>query len=173
MWLTLLIILSIILGVFLYALLAPVVLDINTKQNLYRVRFHWLAWGRIYFVGFEPWMEVKVAWWHKQFNLLEMPKSREKKTEKPAEKPVVKKKKRQKIKWATVKALLRSFKVEKFSWHLDTGDYALNGQLYPIFWWYAYKSGHDVGVNFEDDNSLELTVKNSGWRLLLAFIKSK
>lgn len=172
MWIALLIILSILLGIFLYVLFAPVVLEIDTILGLYRVRFHWLAWGRIYFIGLEPWVEIKVAWWHKQFSLLELPKSRQKKEEKSVAKNI-KKKKKFTMKWATIKALFRSFKVEKFSWHLDTGDYALNGMLYPLFWWYGYKSGHNVAINFVANNSLVLTIKNTGWRVIKAFLTKK
>lgn len=171
MWIALLIILSILLGIAMYVLFAPVVLEIDTTQNLYRLRFHWLAWGRVYFMGYEPWAEVKVGWWHKQFNLLDMPKGTEKKEERPSVKKPTKK--RPKIKWDSVKALLRSFKVEKFSWSLDTGDFALNGQLYPIFWWFAFKSGYNTQINFVGENYLVLTVKNTGWRVMKAFITNK
>lgn len=73
------------------------------------------------------------------------------------------------ISFRKFRKLISSFKVEKFSWKLDTGDYYYNGLLYPL----AFASGYGqkkVEVNFRGENELELVVENRLFRVIRAII---
>lgn len=177
MWIALLTILLLFAATALYLLLVPVILEVDTRNGLYRLRIHWLVWGRMYFIDMEPWVEVKIAWWIRRYNLLEILKERggQKEEKEPLakqkiEKGKVKSKRSYKVNWHQLLAVLRSFKVEEFSWALDTHDYALNAKLYPILWAFGFKTGHNVRVNFQGENYLVLTIKNKVWRVIKAFL---
>ena len=172
MWIALLILLAILLGVIIYVLVAPVVIEIDTVNNLYRVRFFRFAYGRFYFNGIDPWIEVEIAWWHKKYNLLTALKNLPADNPKPLPESTEEDKGARTIPWRKLIAIIRSFEVEKFSWHLDTDDFALNGELYGLFACYKYTFGHDVTINFAGDNYLALTIKNSAWRVLKALLKT-
>ena len=172
MWIALLILLAILFGVVIYVLVAPVVIEIDTVNNLYRVRFFRFAHGRFYFNGIDPWIEVEIAWWHKKYNLLTALKNLPTNNPKPLPESTEEDKGARTIPWRKLIAIIRSFEVEKFSWHLDTGDFALNGELYGLFACYKYTFGHDVTINFAGDNYLALTIKNSAWRVLKALVKT-
>jgi hypothetical protein len=115
---------------------------------------------------------VEIAWWHKKYNLLTALKNLPTNNPKPLPESTEENKGARTIPWRKLIAIIRSFKVEKFSWHLDTGDFALNGELYGLFACYKYTFGHDVTINFAGDNYLALTIKNSAWRVLKALLKT-
>lgn len=172
MWMVPLILFTILFGAVIYVLTAPVVIEIDTINNLYRIRFFRFAKGRFYFNGIDPWVEIKIAWWHKKYNLLTALKNLPTDNPKPLPESTEENKGMRTIPWRKLITIIRSFKVEKFSWHLDTGDFALNGELYGLFACYKYTFGHDVTINFAGDNYLALTVKNSAWRVLKALLKT-
>jgi hypothetical protein len=172
MWIALFILLTVLFSTIIYVLVAPVVIEIDTLNNLYRLRFFRIAHGRFYFNGIDPWVEIKIAWWHKKYNLLTALKNIPTDSPKTIVESPEKNTEGRSIPWRKLLPILRSFKVEKFSWHLDTGDFALNGELYGLFGWYRYTWGHDVTINFNGNNYLALTVKNSAWRVLRAILKT-
>ncbi|UPT68904.1 MAG: hypothetical protein M0D57_09890 [Sphingobacteriales bacterium JAD_PAG50586_3] len=141
-------------------------------KQLIQDTFFGFARGRFYFNGLDPRVEVKIAWWHKEYDLITALKNIPTDSPEPLAETTEKTTNERTVPWRKVLAIIRSFKVEKFSWHLDTGDFALNGELYGLFAWYRYTWGHDVTINFTGDNYLLLTVKNSAWRVLKTILKT-
>ncbi|MFX0557888.1 hypothetical protein ACOCEA_13900 [Maribacter sp. CXY002] len=65
--------------------------------------------------------------------------------------------------------MLRSFKVKEFLLFLDTGNYMLNAQLYPIF--FVLNQHYGVfNINFEGKNQLVLQLHNRPIYILKSLI---
>ena len=149
-------------GILLYLLFAPLVIEINTHNGVYRVGLYGL-WGRIYLVDAEIWVEVKIARWKRDINVFNFPTALSLKDGFMVNEGEGKSKKKApfKPKWKILKELLKSFKIVKLSWTLDTDDYVLNAQLYPLFYMASNVSSHNISVNFQGENGLILIVKNN------------
>ena len=76
---------------------------------------------------------------------------------------------KRKMQFGKVLRLLRTFKVERLSLDLDTGDYTLNAKLYPVFMLLDRHVG-SFHINFQDHNRLVLDVRNRPYRILKSFI---
>jgi hypothetical protein len=67
-----------------------------------------------------------------------------------------------------VVALLRTFRVRRLHVAVDTGNYVYNAQFFPVA--YALQRwGWDVGINWWDQNEIQLEVENRFSRLLWAW----
>lgn len=71
----------------------------------------------------------------------------------------------------TVKQLIYSFKVNRLSIHIDSGNMALNGLLFPVFYHLGHRIGKDISVNFTGENRIILQIENNIARLAWAFFK--
>lgn len=69
------------------------------------------------------------------------------------------------------KELLRTFRVRRFRWVMDTGDPLWNAWLYPAFH-LLQRHGHDVSISFIGRNELQLDVSNNLYRLLKTVLLS-
>lgn len=74
-----------------------------------------------------------------------------------------------KIRLGKLLRVLKTFKVQRFSVDMDTGDYTLNAKLYPIFMFLDRRVG-SFHINFHDCNRLVLDVRNRPYRILKSFI---
>lgn len=166
-------ILAVLAGIVLCLLFAPVVIEINTHNGLYRIGLYGL-WGRIYLVDAEIWVELKFARWKKDINIFNLPTTLSLKEGFMVNEGEGEGKKKQpfKPKWKILKELLKSFKIVKLSWTLDTDDYVLNAQLYPLFYLTKNFTNHNISINFQGENGLVLIVKNNAWRVLKAILKT-
>lgn len=164
-------ILAVLVGIVLGLLFAPVVIEINTHNDMYRVGLYGL-WGRIYLVDAEIWVELKFARWKRSINIFNLPTTLSLKEGFMVNDGEGKNKEPFKPKWKILKELLKSFKIVKLSWTLDTDDYVLNAQLYPLFYLTKNFTSYNVSINFQGENGLVLIVKNNAWRVLKAIIKT-
>lgn len=65
--------------------------------------------------------------------------------------------------------MLKSFKVKRFLFDIDTGDCILNAKLYPLFAMLNYHMG-GFSVNFEGRNRVELHIYSRPIYLIKSFI---
>ena len=65
--------------------------------------------------------------------------------------------------------MLKSFKVKRFLFDIDTGDYILNAKLYPLFAMLNYHFGGFI-VNFEGRNRVELHIYSRPIYLIKSFM---
>jgi hypothetical protein len=54
---------------------------------------------------------------------------------------------------------------------LDTNDPALNGMLFPFFYWLQQWTGKTIEINFSNQNQLTLEIQNQGYKILWALMK--
>ena len=163
-------VLILLLGFFVYLLLMPLELCIDSYQGKYYFQMGFLARVsvekdpveflrlhlRVLFMNFF-WRPSDFRKW-----------SRQKK------KTTIKKKgsKMRKLTLAQGKRLLRTFRVKAFRLELDTGNPVLNAQLFP----FSYLPGQQVGgvgINFLGRNNILLQITNRPIYILNAFINPK
>lgn len=154
--------------VFCYLLFAPFYLEIDSTNGLFRMRFHQLVVAEIKTRQSSLIMELRVAWWKKQFDLLTERVQKEKTVEIKKEK----KKKRRKISFSKIKAVIKTFKINKCTVHIDTGCMQTNGILFPVFFWIGKWSRKDININFINENKIILQIENNLARMVRAFIFS-
>lgn len=65
--------------------------------------------------------------------------------------------------------VLRSFRVKRFRWYVDTGDPIWNAWLFPLFHLWRLR-GQDVRVAFDGQSGLVLDINNNCFRLLKAVL---
>jgi hypothetical protein len=157
-----LIIILVLLLILGYLFFAPFYLEVNTATGLYRIRFHKLASARLFFTNESIMSEIKIGWFTKQIDLLE-PRTIE---------PVERKNSHRKISWKKMKAVLASFKINKCTISVDTGDVELNGILYPVLYGLSVYTGKNIRINFLDENFVILEIKNSVARMSWAYLRA-
>jgi hypothetical protein len=149
-----------------YLLFAPFYLEINSKTGLFRVRFHKLVSARIFITDNSLFMDLKIVWWHKIFDLLAS-KEKPMKTEKNKIK-----KEKPKISLRKILLVVKTFKVNKFYLTIDTGSMWLNGMIYPLFLWLGMRLKRNVTVNFVNENEIIFETENNLFRILRVYITS-
>ncbi len=72
-----------------------------------------------------------------------------------------------------VNSVIKSFKLISLHISIDTGNYQLNGILYPLFFLISFLFKKNISVNFVGKNYLHLILKNNLARLSWAYFSSK
>jgi len=154
--------LLIIVAVLAYVLLAPIYIEVDSERNLCRVRVHQLMSMQL-FVKESLFMELRITWWHRWFDLLAA-RNRKTKPKKNVERKAV-------IPYHKILAVLRTFKIRKCEVNIDSGDNYVNGIFFPwvrLLGWYSHRN---ITVNFLGENRLILEIENNAARILWAFLK--
>lgn len=146
----------------LYVLFAAFYVEIDTPRGIYRVGFHRFADMRILGEKGSVFVEWRIAFWTRRWDLMTI------RTGKKAEQVPVRKKSRQ-IPLKKILAVVGSFRVTRCFVTMDTGNYAWNGMMFPVFFQVAYWSRQNISINFAGDNQLMLRIENTLARLLYAY----
>lgn len=170
LWLpALILILVIILG---YLMFAPVVLKVDSENGLCSARFHHLASAVLRIRESSLIVDIAVAGWKKEIDLLSArKKSRRKQLKENVEssRPV---RKKRKISWRKMWSLLYSFKVNNCEVVADMGDMPLNGMLFPVFYGLSVWSGKSFKISFNNETEIKLEVENTLARMLWAYFRT-
>lgn len=150
-------------AIFLYLLLAPFSIEIDSRMSKYMVRFNFLAKARLQPTQTSLLLDFQIAGWHKRIDLfvkqskllVKKPKTKKKNSNVPIKKIV---------------AMFNTFKLSVCHISVDTGDMALNGILYPGFLWLSRLIRKDIGINFHNKNTIIIKIENNLYRLLRAYI---
>lgn len=165
----LLIFLIIIVSIFIYVLFAPFYLEINTINGLLRLRFHRLIKAQLFFNENSLFLDLKIAGWRKQIDLLAQKEQKEQKN-KSIKKQAGKGPNRVSIR--KIKAIVKSFKVNKFYLSISFDEMMLNGIIYPLLSFLSFKTNKRMEINFFHENEIILEVENNFFRIIRAYIKS-
>lgn len=151
----------------LWILFSPIILKIDTKEEIYWLRWWGVASIQLKTLADVPVLRLQIWFWKKDFHLLDALLKREKSRKNTTAK---RRKKEKKKNWKGIGLkVLRSFTVKRFDLKLDTDDYVLNSYLYPL----AYVLGSRkwrVGINYNGESSLQLQIENRLIRLLKAVL---
>lgn len=167
---TLLLFIGVFLSLCVYFFVAPFYIEINTTQDLYRFRFHKLASVSL-IVNEIPVLLLKIAGWRKEIRITGRPETKGIVIKKKEH--ISRPKKRRSLSYAQVKQVLKSFKVKTFYLDADFDDIALNGILYPFFYWLSWYSGKTLKINFNGNTVIIIVVQNNIARMSWALISSK
>lgn len=161
---------ALVVLVILYLMTAPVVFEVDSERDLYRVRFHRIASAGMRMTGSSLFVDINVFGWKKPIDLFQ-PGTRTDKTLN-AQRQRVRKNVRRRIPFRKVLAIIRSFKINKCRVIIDTGDMPVNGMLFPVCYWVSKASGRKVEVSFTGENVILLEIQNSMARMLSAYVRS-
>lgn len=160
----LIILLILICGVLLL-LLAPFVIEADTRVPYLLFRWRGIGHARLYFE--KEWqLDIRVFFFRKNMQLPVAKKATTKK-KKHNHQPAAKRSFSRMLQ--KMRRVLGTFRVEQWQLAIDTGDHVLNAQLYPVnFLPRCY--GH-VQVNFTGENYGYIRIRNRPWQLLYAYLQ--
>lgn len=146
-----------------YFLFAPFYLEIDSKRKLIRMRFHRLASARLLVVNSSLMIDVRIPGWRKSIDLIRQDRQKIKATTK-------KKYKARKIPFHKIKAVMKSFKVNRCYVDVDLDNMEMNGMLFPLFYWVSHLTGKYFRTNFLGRSDVSLEIENNVARMLWAYI---
>lgn len=167
MWWLMALLLIVLIGV-LYLLFAPFYIELNSLTGLYRLRFHRLASLSAKFINSSAVLELKILFWKKP---LTFQQTSERKMQ-PAKHKKSDKIKKRNLRMQTIVNMLRSFKINTCDISLDTGDVAVNGRLYPLFYLLGFFTRRSIQISFTGQNHIILEIENNLARLTRALVLS-
>jgi hypothetical protein len=152
-------------GVVVFLLLTPIVIELDSEQNLYQIRISGIA--RMNIIFGEPFILIKIHafGFEKIIDPMQMQWKRTRKERLKRERRFSFKKVMQKG-----TAIIRTFEIRYINMDIDTDDYALNALLYPFALLFS-QPGRQIQINFHGENALKLKIVNNMERMLLAFIR--
>lgn len=158
-------IIVVVLCITFYALFAPLLVEIDSKSNVYQFRI--VPIFRVWWVmdNLMGHPEMSIFGIHKKFvaqNFNIETTSLE-----------TKKKVQLKLNFRRVLAIIQSFKVEKCIVNIDTGDMPLNGKLFPVMYIFSELTGKTFHINFVGKIEVMFTIKNNAYNILKAYFKNK
>lgn len=163
-------------ALLLYVTLAPLRLEIRSSRMLCRLSMKGLAYAAVEVKDGQFVLGYRVAGFGKKRTLeqwLEKAATRkDKKTKKETGKKMKEKRKTGSMSWRQVQAVLRTVRVNRFRLHLDTGDQALNGVLYPVFYMLAVRTNKDIRISFTGSET-EIDIQCSLARIAAAYIRNR
>jgi len=160
-----LIILISLFAIFVWTLIAPLQLQIDTR--IPEVRLRWITVGKAKLVYEQEkwWLRISVLFFSKEWDLATMSHKKKKKIRK-----VEPKKSTKKSRWLRrLFNMGKSFRVTRWQLAVDTGDDIKNAWLYQLNFYPAFR--HHLNINFFDENYLFLQIRNAPWRLIYALMK--
>lgn len=150
-----------------WVLCSALVLQVDTRVMQADMRLGYMASASIWYDS-EWRLGVRVFFFRKTMRLAGLKRSTgKKKTVRRKRSPRKKMNARRFIK--KMLRVLRTFRITQYELAIDTDDYVLNAQLYPLNF-LPYAKGHLL-VNFNNENYLALTVRNRPWKILYAFFR--
>lgn len=160
------ILLILLVGMLLYLLFIPVILEVDTIEHEYYLKIGTLA--KIMLESHpNKLVQIRIRAIYRNFYFYPITSRATKKIAGPKRKH--KKRKRSKMKIRTIFKLIRSFKVKKLKVAIDTGDWIVNSKWYPVFYFMNEYAGQ-WAINYEGRNSLQLRLVNRPVYLIKSFI---
>lgn len=160
------VLLSSVVAIVLYFFFAPFYLEVNSRVDLYRIRFHHL-FSIALKLKEDAVIETTILGWRREKTLPTLPPN-----PKVAEGKITAGNSRQ-LPLKKLLHLVDSFKVNKCYVNLDFGDMQLNGILYPLFSYAGWHFKKKILINFSGRNIVILEMENSLARMSRAWLSSK
>lgn len=170
---TLLIIITAFFLLFSGALVVPLQLEINSKKEKYRVRLYGYTSTRLITNRHEWMIRIWIFFIPFRYFPFRSGKRRESSNEgtKKSKSSKRKKKMRRRTNRAFIKKLPSCFKIKKLKVEMDTGDFPLNAQLFPLAQTIS-SGGRQVSINFENHNSIDLLIETRLYKILWITIQT-
>jgi hypothetical protein len=151
-----------------YLSMMPIVLFIDTKTNQYYLQVKGLAKASIESHE-EELIRIRLNVFFLSFYFYPLRNKGSGKNKKIENRTNNKKKIKKEFDIKKSLRMLKSFRVKKFIFDIDTGDCVLNAELYPLFVFLNYKID-GFRINFEGRNRVELHIFSRPIYLIKSFI---
>lgn len=162
----LLVILGILIAVLLFLLFTPIVIEVDSSKDLYRLRWRGIGYVRPIFRDGRFLIRFRILFFTKQLDPLKKRKSKKKKARK--------RKKKTGTRWARkglrkIGPIFRAIRVRHIYVNMDTNNAIINAWLYPAMRILS-RGRRQLHINFNDVNEVKLKLTTSGFRFIRAFI---
>ena len=165
---SILLVLIIVLALIItYLLFAPLLIEIDTHSNVYMFSVSPLFSIRWVTDEFPGHAELNVLGFKKKLDPFAW-------NEKNEVKQIEKRERRAskfKMSFQKMISLFKSFRIRKWLVNIDTGNMALNGEMYPFMYLLTRMTGKEFYINFVGKTEVVITIENNAFRMLMAFIK--
>lgn len=161
----LLIILSLLILLLLLLLYLPIMLEVDSRIPHAGLRWTGIGEAWIWYED-EWWLSFRIFFFTKKISLSGIKRNKKRNEKKPARR---KKKKNRFLQFKKITAVIRTFRVKQWEAGIDTSDYVLNAQLYPL----NFLPGlfPHVRINFNGENYFFILINNNAWRMVRAFLR--
>lgn len=170
MWLF--VILFAVTCLLLALLFSPVLVEIDSDSDVYRLRYGWFACGSLVADSNGPAVRLQVLGFPKQWGLdalLSKARSATKSTFFPTKKKSVRK--RTSVSRKKMIAVARAIEFRRLEVDLDTGSYIRNAWLFPVFY-LASRGARRLRINFSGRTIVHAYVRAVPAKLLWAFLRA-
>ena len=153
-----------ILSVLTWLLISPLILEIDTRIPVIEVR--WVSIGKAMIWYENEWLlSFRVLFFRKTVRMEAIKGKSGKKKVMPGQR------KKRGLKRMPLRMLqvAGTFSVVQWKLAIDTGDYPLNGILYPLNF-LPRVSGH-LSFNYNGENYLHAKLRNRPWKIVYAFFR--
>ncbi len=150
----------VLVSLLIFVMVTPLIIEVDTESEV-PVSVRWKGIMRMQLLLRDD--EPEFEWFILGFRI-----KLGRKKKKPVEK--VEKKPRKGFSLRKGLQLLRTFRIRRLDWDLDTGNFSTNAKLWPIFWFLSRKQYH-LRVNFMGQNRLRFLIDNRLYRILGALMK--
>mgnify|MGYP001569964652 CR=1 FL=1 len=161
----LLLITAIIFCIIIYALFAPLLLEIDTSNYVYQFRIVPI---------FKMWWVKDELFGHPEMSVFGINKKLQFSDYKKKSTTLkTKKTTHLKLNVKCLFSIIKTFKIKKCTVSIDTGNMPLNGMLFPFMYLTSSLTGKTFHINFTGQNEVVLTIKNNAFSILRAYIINK
>jgi len=170
------IILGILILLVMVVLFSPVVIDVDSEEDRYVVRYGWWVIGSLRAIDGDLAVRLRIFGftWQKRIEDLVLSmrgKSKPETEETPTPARAPRKGGLRKMSWRKIKAVWRAIEFKKLELDLDTGSYVRNAWLFPLFFMISRKN-RKMRINFSGKNIVHAYVRAVPARLLWAFVRT-
>lgn len=165
-------ILCVIACLLLALLFSPVLVEIDSDRDVYRLRYGFFAEGALVADTNGPALRLRIFGFPRQWGLPSMLW----KDKAEASKSVDSAKRKQgrpkrTVSWKKMRAVFKAIEFRQLELDLDTGSYIRNAWLFPVFF-LTSKGARKLRINFSGKTIVHANIRAIPARLLWAFIKT-
>lgn len=149
-----------------WMLLSPLQFEIDTRVPIIMVKWKSIGNATVFYKDDELWLRVRVLFFSKKWNLVQMFFANRKKQKKSDRRP---KKKGTKMSVMKIFKVLKTFQIVQWEMAISEAEDTENAYWYWLFFFPITRK--HIRINFIDGNYLILVIQNRLWRMAYAFIK--
>jgi hypothetical protein len=151
-----------------WILFSPLEFKIDTRVPVIMIQWKSIGSARLLYEDEEWWLQMRVLFFSKKLNLVQMIFSDKKKRKRKDES----RRKKNGVKHKTIFKffrVLKTFQIVQWKMAFSADDNTKNAYWYWLNFFPLTRQ--HVHINFFDENYLVLIIRNKGWRIVHAFLK--
>jgi hypothetical protein len=149
-----------------WLLLSPLQFEIDTRVPIIRLQWKSIGNATLFYNNDEWWLRIRVLFFSKKWNLIQMFFANRKKQKKMDRRP---REKGTKMSVSKIFKILKTFQIVQWEMAISEAEDTKNAYWYWLFFFPITRK--HIRINFIDENYLILVIQNRVWRMAYAFIK--